>query len=122
MILYSYRYNQHDLLLGVYFFRISKNKTTPALSHQSAYSAVQLLACLSSLAPQISTSPGTILSSALVLEALMAYQPGKDEIVSYVLRKAVVDFIKNTLLKKTYYTILKMQITVINNTSVVYLI
>ncbi|PZC83057.1 hypothetical protein B5X24_HaOG208530 [Helicoverpa armigera] len=59
-----------DLLNGV-----SANKTTPALSHQSAYSAVQLLACLNALAPHISTNPNTILSSALVLHALISYQP-----------------------------------------------
>nr|XP_049700768.1 uncharacterized protein LOC110371196 [Helicoverpa armigera] len=59
-----------DLLNGV-----SANITTPALSHQSAYSAVQLLACLNALAPHISTNPNTILSSALVLHALISYQP-----------------------------------------------
>ncbi|XP_022816779.1 uncharacterized protein LOC111349775 [Spodoptera litura] len=59
-----------DLLNGV-----SVNKTTPPLSHQSAYSAVQLLACLNALATHISTNPNTILSSALVLHALISYQP-----------------------------------------------
>ncbi|KAF9422322.1 hypothetical protein HW555_001912 [Spodoptera exigua] len=59
-----------DLLNGV-----STNKTTPPLSHQSAYSAVQLLACLNGLATHISTNPNTILSSALVLHALISYQP-----------------------------------------------
>uniref|UniRef100_A0A2A4JPK3 DUF4042 domain-containing protein n=1 Tax=Heliothis virescens TaxID=7102 RepID=A0A2A4JPK3_HELVI len=59
-----------DLLNGV-----SANKTTPPLSHQSAYSAVQLLACLNALALNISTNPNTILSSALVLHALISYQP-----------------------------------------------
>ncbi|CAH0696046.1 unnamed protein product [Spodoptera exigua] len=59
-----------DLLNGV-----SANKTTPPLSHQSAYSAVQLLACLNGLATHISTNPNTILSSALVLHALISYQP-----------------------------------------------
>lgn len=54
---------------------MSANKTTPPLSHQSAYSAVQLLACLNALATHISTSPNTILSSALVLHALISYQP-----------------------------------------------
>ncbi|XP_075981651.1 uncharacterized protein LOC142980201 [Anticarsia gemmatalis] len=59
-----------DLLNGV-----SAHKTTSALSHQSAYSAVQLLACLNALSTHISTNPNTILSSALVLHSLISYQP-----------------------------------------------
>ncbi|KAG7301685.1 hypothetical protein JYU34_014660 [Plutella xylostella] len=46
-----------------------------ALSHQSAYSAEQLLACLLNLAPRIANRKESILSSALVLQALVAYQP-----------------------------------------------
>ncbi|CAB3242416.1 unnamed protein product [Arctia plantaginis] len=59
-----------DLLSGV-----SAHKTTAPLSHQSAYSAVQLLACLNALSANISNNPNTILASALVLHALISYQP-----------------------------------------------
>ncbi|KAJ2948374.1 hypothetical protein O0L34_g7611 [Tuta absoluta] len=59
-----------DLLTGV-----STYKTTSPLSHQSAYSAIQLLACLNALAPRITSNPNTILSSSLVLHALLSYQP-----------------------------------------------
>ncbi|KAL0869614.1 hypothetical protein ABMA27_005868 [Loxostege sticticalis] len=59
-----------DLLDGV-----SACETTPPLSHQSAYSAEQLLACLKSLAPRINTNPKSVISSALVLHALVSYQP-----------------------------------------------
>ncbi|XP_053614826.1 uncharacterized protein LOC128677769 isoform X2 [Plodia interpunctella] len=59
-----------DLLNG-----INAHKTTPALSSQSAYSAEQLLACLDSLASRINSNPNGILSSALVLHALVSYQP-----------------------------------------------
>ncbi|XP_026744092.1 uncharacterized protein LOC113505529 [Trichoplusia ni] len=54
---------------------VAMNKTTPPLSHQSAYSTVQLLACLSALSTRISTNPNTILSSALVIHSLISYQP-----------------------------------------------
>ncbi|CAG9133975.1 unnamed protein product [Plutella xylostella] len=57
------------------FLRVSSHETAPALSHQSAYSAEQLLACLLNLAPRIANRKESILSSALVLQALVAYQP-----------------------------------------------
>ncbi|XP_060805399.1 uncharacterized protein LOC106137233 [Amyelois transitella] len=59
-----------DLLNG-----IIAHKTTPALSHQSAYCAEQLLASLNGLAARINTNPNCILSSALVLHALVSHQP-----------------------------------------------
>ncbi|XP_047997276.1 uncharacterized protein LOC125234899 [Leguminivora glycinivorella] len=58
-----------DLLNGVSEFKVS-----PALSPHSAFSVEQLLACLSSLAPRTNTGP-TVLASALVLQALVSYQP-----------------------------------------------
>ncbi|XP_063540452.1 uncharacterized protein LOC134749446 [Cydia strobilella] len=58
-----------DLLNG-----ISEFKASPALSPHSAFSVEQLLACLSSLVPRTNSSP-TVLASALVLQALVSYQP-----------------------------------------------
>ncbi|XP_072942425.1 uncharacterized protein [Epargyreus clarus] len=59
-----------DLLNG-----ISLHGTTSPLSLQSAYSTEQLLACLNALVPRINTNPNTVLRSALVLSALVSYQP-----------------------------------------------
>ncbi|XP_061720621.1 uncharacterized protein LOC133527577 [Cydia pomonella] len=58
-----------DLLNGIPEF-----KAIPAFSPSSAFSVEQLLACLSSLAPRTNTS-STVLASALVLQALVSYQP-----------------------------------------------
>ncbi|XP_063626405.1 uncharacterized protein LOC134798002 [Cydia splendana] len=58
-----------DLLNG-----ISEFKASPALSPHSAFSAEQLLACLAARAPRTNTGP-TVLASALVLQALVSYQP-----------------------------------------------
>ncbi|XP_049877255.1 uncharacterized protein LOC126374609 [Pectinophora gossypiella] len=60
----------YDLLTGV-----SANEAISPLSHQSAYSAIQLLACLKALASRINANPNTILSSGLVLHSLLSYQP-----------------------------------------------
>ncbi|KAL4703094.1 hypothetical protein ACJJTC_018131 [Scirpophaga incertulas] len=57
------------------FNGISANKSTSALSLQSAYSTEQLLASLNVLAPALKTNPTSIISSALVLHSLISYQP-----------------------------------------------
>ncbi|KAJ0173966.1 hypothetical protein K1T71_010112 [Dendrolimus kikuchii] len=77
-----------DLLNG-----ISRTETTSALSHQSAYSAVQLLACLNNLPHHINTNPMTVLSSALVLHALISYQP-TDLIVQSSLVNSLFEVLK----------------------------
>ncbi|KAM3956715.1 uncharacterized protein ACR2FA_009369 [Aphomia sociella] len=59
-----------DLLNG-----INTHETTSPLSHQSAYSTDQLLACLNGLTSQINNNANGILSSALVLRSLVSYQP-----------------------------------------------
>lgn len=59
----------------IFLYRITQNKTAAPLSHQSAYSLVQLLACFNALPTHISSNPNSILSSALVLHALISYQP-----------------------------------------------
>ncbi|XP_022124904.2 uncharacterized protein LOC110999921 [Pieris rapae] len=61
-----------DLLNG-----IRANKTPSPLAHQSAYSTDQLLASFSTLATRINAIADTksILSSALVLQELISYQP-----------------------------------------------
>ncbi|CAH2089780.1 unnamed protein product [Euphydryas editha] len=59
-----------DLLHG-----IKSHKTTSALSHQSAYNIEQLLACILTIGNRICNKPNTILNSALVLDALISYQP-----------------------------------------------
>ncbi|XP_026495448.2 uncharacterized protein LOC113400184 [Vanessa tameamea] len=61
-----------DLLNG-----IRSHKTTSTLSHQSAYNIEQLLACLFNLGSRICNKPNAILSSALVLNALISYQPNE---------------------------------------------
>ncbi|KAI8419839.1 hypothetical protein MSG28_008473, partial [Choristoneura fumiferana] len=59
-----------DLLNGV-----AEHEAIAALSHQSAFSVDQIIACLISLAPRINTNPRIILTSSLVLHALVSYQP-----------------------------------------------
>ncbi|XP_026763511.1 uncharacterized protein LOC113521998 [Galleria mellonella] len=57
------------------FNGINVHGTTSPLSHQSAYSTEQLLACFNGLASQISNNSKAVLSSVLVLRALVSYQP-----------------------------------------------
>ncbi|XP_013137006.1 PREDICTED: uncharacterized protein LOC106102142 [Papilio polytes] len=59
-----------DLLNGISF-----HESASPLSHQSAYSVEQLLACLKSQVQYFSKNPSSILSSAKVLQALISYQP-----------------------------------------------
>ncbi|XP_059059627.1 uncharacterized protein LOC131852898 [Achroia grisella] len=66
-----------DLLNG-----IKAHETTSPLSHQSAYSTEQLLACFNSLASQVNNNSNAILSSVLVLHSLISYQPEHLEIRS----------------------------------------
>ncbi|XP_045537572.1 uncharacterized protein LOC106715738 [Papilio machaon] len=57
------------------FNGISLHKSASPLSHQSAYSVEQLLACLKAQVQYFSKNPSSILSSAKVLQALISYQP-----------------------------------------------
>ncbi|CAK1584802.1 unnamed protein product [Parnassius mnemosyne] len=59
-----------DLLNG-----ISLHESASPLSHQSAYSVEQLLACLNALTQCFNKNPNSILCSALVIHALISYQP-----------------------------------------------
>ncbi|CAG5030023.1 unnamed protein product [Parnassius apollo] len=59
-----------DLING-----ISLHESASPLSHQSAYSVEQLLACLNALTQCFNKNPNNILCSALVLDALISYQP-----------------------------------------------
>ncbi|XP_045777878.1 uncharacterized protein LOC123875865 [Maniola jurtina] len=59
-----------ELLEGV-----KSNKTTPPLSHQTPYCTEQLLACFTTLADRIRGKTNSIISSALVLQMLISYQP-----------------------------------------------
>ncbi|CAK1553051.1 unnamed protein product [Leptosia nina] len=82
-----------DLLSG-----ISTNKTTSPLSHQSAYSTEQLLASFTNIATRINTisNSKSILSSALVLQELISYQP-EGLIVTSCVAQSLVDVIKKWL-------------------------
>ncbi|KPJ10459.1 hypothetical protein RR48_09593 [Papilio machaon] len=51
------------------------HKSASPLSHQSAYTVEQLLACLKAQVQYFSKNPSSILSSAKVLQALISYQP-----------------------------------------------
>lgn len=55
--------------------RIKFHETTSPLSYQSAYSAEQLLFSFMNLSSRICNKEGTVLCSALVLHALISYQP-----------------------------------------------
>jgi hypothetical protein len=59
----------------LFCFRISNHDATSPLSHQSAYSIEQLLASLNVLASLVNTNPTATISSALVLQSLVSYQP-----------------------------------------------
>ncbi|XP_068620537.1 uncharacterized protein [Battus philenor] len=59
-----------DLLNGISFY-----ESTSPLSHQSAYNTEQLLACLNALAQTLQKNPKDVLCCALVLHALISYQP-----------------------------------------------
>ncbi|XP_052743669.1 uncharacterized protein LOC112052872 [Bicyclus anynana] len=65
---------------------VKTNGTTPPLSYQSAYSTEQLLACFTTLADRIRGKPNSILSSALVLHALISYQPAELDLKGSVAR------------------------------------
>ncbi|XP_069361633.1 uncharacterized protein [Maniola hyperantus] len=55
--------------------RVKSNKTTSPLSHQTPYSTEQFLACFTTLADRIRGKANSIILSALVLQALISYQP-----------------------------------------------
>ncbi|CAH2042634.1 unnamed protein product, partial [Iphiclides podalirius] len=59
-----------DLLNG-----ISLHDTASPLSHQSAYSVEQLLACINALMQCVDKKPNGVLCVALVLHALISHQP-----------------------------------------------
>ncbi|CAG4947874.1 unnamed protein product [Colias eurytheme] len=80
------------------FSGIAKYKTTSPLSHQSAYNTEQLLASFNILSTRVNISANSksILSSALVLQELISYQP-EDLLIQSSIAKELVDIIKKWL-------------------------
>ncbi|RVE46224.1 hypothetical protein evm_009114 [Chilo suppressalis] len=76
------------------FDGISTFETISPLSYQSAYCIEQLLASLNVLASCLKTNPNGVLSSALVLHALVSYQPENLELKGRT-AVALVEVIQN---------------------------